>query len=39
MLLLLNGATGIPKKVTWQCRRCGDVLGTTRDPKVLRSFR
>lgn len=38
-LALLNGISGQPKKITWQCRRCGDVLGETRDPRKLSSFR
>lgn len=38
-LLLLNGATGKPKKITYTCRVCGEDLGTTRDPAVLRRFR
>ena len=36
---LLNGISGKPKKITWQCRRCGDILGKTRNPKVLKAFR
>ena len=38
-LLLLSGASGTPKKLTWQCRRCGEVIATSRDPEVLRQHR
>jgi hypothetical protein len=38
-IMLLNGASGTPKKITYKCRRCGQVLGVTRDPRVLKTFR
>lgn len=37
--LLLMGATGTPKKITYRCLVCKQVVHTTRDPRVLRSFR
>ncbi|HET6566547.1 MAG TPA: hypothetical protein VFG50_01195 [Rhodothermales bacterium] len=37
--MLFNGASGTPKKLTYRCTRCGEVFGTTRDPKVLRAHR
>lgn len=33
---LLNGASATPKRLTYRCRRCGESLGTTRDPEALR---
>ena len=37
--MLVMGATGTPKKITYRCRRCGDKLYTTKDPAVLRKYR
>lgn len=37
--MLLNGASATPKKITYRCRRCGEVIATTRDPRMLRAFR
>jgi len=36
---LLLGISGVPKKITWRCRRCGEVIRTTRDPSELQDFR
>ena len=36
---LLNGATGQPKRITYKCGRCGEVVEVTRDPEILRAFR
>ena len=36
---LLLGISGTPKQVTWRCRRCGEVIHTTRDPNELQDFR
>lgn len=38
-LLLFMGATPQPLHAVFQCSRCQQVLGITRDPKVLREFR
>lgn len=38
-VLLLNGATAYPKKITYRCTRCHQVVEETRDPKVLRTLR
>jgi hypothetical protein len=37
-VLLMLGATPSPIYAYYQCSRCQQVLGTTRDPKVLREF-
>ena len=37
-LLLLFGATPTPIHALYKCGRCGQVLGMTRDPKVLKEF-
>ncbi len=37
--LLLNGASGRPKKVVYRCRRCGTILGETRERDVLEEWR
>lgn len=36
---LLTGITAAPKEVTWRCRRCGEVLGRTRNPRELEAYR
>lgn len=36
---LLNGISGDPKKVTWRCRHCGEVLKVTKDPKDLEAHK
>lgn len=36
--LLLLGATPTPTHAVYQCGRCMETLGITRDPKVLREF-
>ncbi|NBB99253.1 MAG: hypothetical protein GVY15_00095 [Bacteroidetes bacterium] len=36
---LILGISGTPKQVTWRCRRCGEVIHTTRDPGELQDFR
>lgn len=38
-LLLLSGATGTPKKITFRCQRCNEVVEVTRDPKILKQHR
>lgn len=37
-LLLLVGATPTPTHAVYSCSRCMQILGITRDPKVLREF-
>lgn len=38
-ILLLAGATGTPKKITYRCQRCYEVVEVTRNPSLLRSYR
>lgn len=39
MFWLLMGATATPKEVRFRCRRCGQVVETSRQPDVLRQHR
>ncbi len=38
-LKLLNGISTLPKRVEYRCRKCGTVLGATRDEHVRYQFR
>ena len=37
-LLLLFGATPTPTHAIYKCGRCQQVIGVTRDPKILKEF-
>lgn len=37
-MLLMLGATAKPLHAVYVCSRCQQVLGITRDPKILREF-
>ena len=37
-VLLVLGATPYPSRVDYHCTRCDDVLKSTSDPEVLRTF-
>jgi hypothetical protein len=37
-LMLMLGATPTPKRAEFRCSRCQQVLGVTRDPKILKEF-
>ena len=37
--VILNGASGTPRAITFHCGRCGETFETTRDRTVLREFR
>jgi hypothetical protein len=36
---LFAGASATPKKVTFRCQRCNQVVEVSRDPKVLQQHR
>ena len=38
-ITLFAGASATPKKVTFRCQRCNQVVEETRDPKVLAKHR
>lgn len=38
LLLLFMGASPTPTHAVYKCGRCLEVLGITRDPKVMREF-
>lgn len=38
-ITLFSGASATPKKVTFRCQRCNQVVEETRDPKVLARHR
>ncbi len=35
-LLLLNGASAVPRRVVYRCGRCGEAVETVTDPRELR---
>lgn len=37
--LIILGITARPKKATWQCQRCGEVVKETRDLRELDALR
>ena len=39
LVTLFSGASATPKKVTFRCVRCGEVVEATRDPRILAQHR
>lgn len=38
-ITLFSGASATPKKVTFRCQRCNQVVEESRDPKILAKHR
>lgn len=36
---LIGGISGTPKRITWRCRRCGEIVRETRSYKERQAFR